>query len=519
MHALRHSNIFLCFVFAILTFAVFGQTIGFSFVNYDDPAYVAANPALQQGLSPAGMRWAFTANLTHNSPEAEYWEPLTLVSRLADFALYGPRPAGPHLTNILLHLGTGLVLFGALLQLTGKRWRSALVAVLFLIHPLHVEAVAWLSARKDLLNGLFYFFTIWAYARYVRRPGFLRYGLMLAAFVGANLAKPMAVSLPFVLLLLDFWPLSRFRFDDGIRPAIIPFTKCVLEKLPCFAIAAAVSVLAYLDQWNHGALGDLELFPLSVRLGNATLSCCLYLGRTLLPVGLAPFYPHPGLAINWLAVVFAIAFLLGFTALCFREIKRRPWLLMGWCWFLVVILPVSGIVQIGESAQSDRYTYIALTGIFIILVWLGAELITQLERNPIRWRVLRFPLAVSGAVLAAILGVLAWRQTAIWHDSVSLWRHAIEVTDDNFVAQINLSSAFSATGNRDEANRHLREAQRIHRPLTLFQLAKAARCEEMGDWKTAVTLYQRAASINPFDPEIRERSRLAQMRLAAQAGR
>jgi hypothetical protein len=513
------SNIFLCFIFAILTFAVFGQGIGFSFVNYDDPTYVSENAALQQGLTPAGIRWAFTANLTHYAPEAEYWEPLTLLSRLADFELYGLRPAGPHFTNILLHLGAGLALFGALLQLTRQRWPSALVALLFLIHPMHVEPVAWLSARKDLLNGLFYFLTIWAYACYARRPGLLRYGLMLAAFLGANLSKPMAVSLPVVLLLLDFWPLYRFRFDGGVRPAIIPFVRCLFEKLPCFAIAAGVGVLACIDQRNHGTLGDVDLFPLSVRLGNAALSCCLYLGRTLLPIDLAAFYPHPSVAINWLTVVFAAAFLLGCTALCFREVKRRPWLLMGWGWFLAVIFPVSGIIQIGESAQSDRYTYVALTGVFIILVWFGAELITRLEGNPIRWKTQRFPLAVSGAVLAVILGILAWRQTATWHDSISLWSHAIEVTEDNFVAQINLSSALSANGSRAEAMRHLLEAQRIHRPLTLFQLAKAARCEKEGDWKTAATLYRRAALINPFDREISKRLHLAQMQLAAQAGR
>jgi hypothetical protein len=514
-----HSNIFLCCIFAVLTFAVFGQVMGFSFVNYDDPTYVSGNAALQQGLTPAGIRWAFTANLTHYAPEAEYWEPLTLLSRLADFEFYGLRPGGPHLTNLLLHLGAGLALFGALLQLTEQRWRSALVALIFLIHPLHVEPVAWLSARKDLLNGLFYFLTIWAYACYVRRPGRLRYGLMLAAFLGANLSKPMAVSLPVVLLLLDFWPLYRFRFNRGVRPAVIPLVRCILEKLPCFVIAAGVGVLACIDQRNHGTLGDPDLFPLSVRLGNAALSCCLYLGHTLLPIDLAAFYPHPSLAINWLTVVFAAAFLLGCTALCFREVKRRPWLLTGWSWFLVVIFPVSGIIQIGESAQSDRYTYVALTGIFIILVWLGAELITRLHRNPIRLKTQRPPLAVSGAVLTAILGILAWRQTATWRDSISLWGHAIEVTDENFVAQINLGSALSATGSRAEAMRHLREAQRIHRPLTLFQLAKAARCEKEGDWRTAATLYQRAAFINPFDPEISKRLHLAQMQLAAKAGR
>lgn len=514
-----HSNVFLCFIFAIVTFAVFGQAIGFSFVNYDDPTYVSGNAALQQGLTSSGIRWAFTANLTHFAPDAEYWEPLTLLSRLADFELYGFRPAGPHLTNILLHLGAGLALFAALLQLTAQRWRSALVVLLFLIHPLHVEAVAWLSARKDLVNGLFYFLTIWAYACYARRPGPLRYSLMLAAFLGASLSKPMAVSLPVVLLLLDFWPLSRFRFDRGVRPAIIPFVRCVLEKLPCFAIAVGVGILAYINQQNHNTLGDPDLFPLSVRIGNAALSCCFYLGRTLLPIHLAAFYPHASLAINWLTVVFAAAFLLGCTALCFWETKRRPFLLMGWGWFLAVIFPVSGIVQNGESAHWDRYTYVALTGVFVILVWLGAELITQLERNPTRWKTQRFPLAVSGAVLAAILGLLAWRQTATWRDSISLWSHAIEVTDDNFVAQINLGSALSATGNRAEAMRHLREAQRIHRPLTLFQLAKAARCEKEGDWKTAAILYQRAASFNPFDPEISNRLHLAQMQLAAQAGR
>ncbi|MDQ6625723.1 MAG: hypothetical protein M3Y69_06230, partial [Verrucomicrobiota bacterium] len=450
----------ICAGLTLITLLVFAQTFTFEALNFDDDLFITQNPHLAAGLSRAGITWAFTANLTHHDPTVEYWEPLTLLSRLADVQFSGMNAGAHHRTSVFLHLAAGLVLFGALRALLRSDVNAGVIAALFLIHPLHVEPVAWLSARKDVLNGLFFFATIWAYARYAHRQDWRRFALVCFAFICANLAKPMAVSLPFVLLLLDLWPLGRLRSPFVSRATF----RLLLEKLPLLAIAAVVALLAMRDQQQHGAVGDNVLYPLAVRLGNAAVSYCAYLGQTILPLDLSIYYPHPGAALNTAAAVASAVVLVLITFGCFLEANRRPWLLVGWLWFAIVFLPVAGIVQIGEMSRADRYTYVSLVGIFIACVQEVSLRLAPAVRNSARGSSCRAAIGIAVALIITAFAATAWSQTRTWQNSISIFRQAIAATDDNYIAQANLGSALFAAGDRDGGMAHYQEAVRLHAP-------------------------------------------------------
>jgi hypothetical protein len=491
----------ICIGLAVITFAVFWQTTRFSFLNYDDDLFVSENPKLAAGLSGQGITWAFKANLTYHEPGAEYWEPLTLITRLADVQFHGLDPGGHHLTSLLLHLAAGLTLFGAMNALLRSPVRAGFIAALFLIHPLHVEAVAWLAARKDVLNGLFYFATIWAYAWYAARPGWLRYILVCASFLAANMAKPMAVSLPLVLLLLDFWPLGRIPRPLSIRSGL----RIGAEKIPLLIIASGVSLLTVLGQRDHGAMGDDVLYPMPVRIGNAAISFCAYLGQTFAPTGLAIFYPHPGTALSWpLAAICGIG-CLAITIVCLLQAERRPWLIVGWAWFVIVLLPVAGIIQIGEMSRADRYTYVALTGIFILCVeqaaeWIGAWL--PRAGSPAGARAM---VAAGSCAILGLTGFLAYRQTATWRDSISVFSHAIDVTGDNYIAQANLGAALFAAGHKTEGLRHYAEALRLQKPVLEFHRRAGDEAQRRGDFAAAIHHYGKVVTVLPSDAESHRR--------------
>ena len=496
-HALAPFSI--CVALAVITLGIFAQTLAFKFLNFDDDLYISANPRLTQGLSPKGFAWAFSANLTNADANAEYWEPLTLVSRLADVQFYGLNAGAHHGTNMLLHLAAGLVLFGALRALLRSDISSGVIAALFLIHPLHVEPVAWLSARKDILNGLFFFATIWAYARYAARPGRRRYGLVCLMFLLANMAKPMAVSLPFVLLLLDFWPLGRLCRPLFNRAAF----RLVIEKVPLIVIAAVVAILAILDQQRLGAIGDNVLYPLPVRLGSAAIGYCAYLVQTFVPTNLAILYPHPGTDLNWSLAAASAACLLLITALCILNAKRRPWLLVGWFWFIIVLLPVSGVVQIGEMARADRYTYVSLVGIFLLCVQQFSEWLARPIFRRGRWRtagVTAFICLIFGA-----LAIVSGKQTATWYDSISVFRHALAVTSDNYIAEVNLGSAYFAAGQKAEGRAHYNEAMRLHGPALEHHRRTAMEAERRDELPTAIHHYAKVLTVVPWDAEVRQR--------------
>ncbi len=429
-----------CSLLALSVLAVYGQTLGFGFVSYDDTDYVVTNSKVSGGLTWEGLRWAFT------SFDFANWFPLTWLSLMLDAEIAGGSPRMFHLTNLLLHTASTLLLFRLLDRATRARWKSAWVAALFAVHPLHVESVAWIAERKDVLSTLFWFLTMLTWLRWVERPGAARHAGVIVCFALGLLCKQMLVSLPFVLLLFDLWPLGRYR-----RGALFFLLR---EKVPLFVLAAASSVLAVIAQRAGGALGSLDAYPLAARLANAVVSYAAYLQQTFWPAGLAVFYPHPGSEVPIGPTLRAAALLSAITALVAILRRSRPYLVVGWLWYLGTLLPVIGIVQVGFQARADRYTYLPLVGIFILLAWGIPDLLGH------RRRLLGVG-AVASVLAAAWLAAL---QTAYWRESIPLFERAIEVTSENALAQHNLASAYyqrDQPGDLERSLAHYAEAIRI----------------------------------------------------------
>lgn len=429
---MRHLAIGAALVAAAL--AIYSAVPGFGVVNYDDDVYLSAR-GLEHGLTAQNVVWAFTTFYHSN------WHPLTWLSWLTDIELFGLHPGPMHLGNALLHAANGALLYAALLLLTRKALPSALAAALFVAHPMHVESVAWISERKDVLSVFFGLWTLIAWARYARKPGPVAYLGVVAGFALALLSKPMLVTLPFVLLLLDYWPTGRHTTQRG--------SWLVLEKAPLFALSAASCVITWLAQSGGGAMRTTGRFPFELRLANAAEASASYLLKTLVPVNLAVFYPASLQGPNLLVAALAagVIALLSWNAWVRRD--RRPFCLVGWAWFLGALAPVIGIVQVGEQAMADRYAYWPHIGLFVaIAFWVNA---VAFEAQPSRrWRI-----AASGACAAClgVLALLAWRQTHVWRDSETLWRHALAVTENNYVAHANLGRVLLGS-DPEQARRH-----------------------------------------------------------------
>ena len=420
---------------ALVTLGLFWPVTQAAFINYDDPDYVSQNPRIPGGLSWDNIQWAFTHTVNAN------WHPVTVLSHLLDGQLFGLEPWGPHLVNVLLHTANTVLVFLWLRRLTGTHWRSALVAALFGWHPAPVESVAWVAERKDVLSTFFGLLALVGYTRYVEESEVqgprsrVWYGACLAAFALGLLSKPMLVTWPLVLLLLDYWPLGRFR-SGRVWPL-------VREKLPFMALVAAASVVTFLVQRNSGAVVTMARMPLGARSENAVISYCRYLGKLFWPEHLVIFYPHPGYwPGGW--VLLAVVLLGGLTGLFIVQWRRQPYLLMGWLWYVGTLVPVIGLVQVGEQAMADRYTYIPSLGVLIMVVW-GAEELTR------SWRRERWVAVVAGtAVLGLCLG-LTRQQLGYWRDSETLYRHALAFTKNNYIALSNLGSALFDLGRNQEA--------------------------------------------------------------------
>jgi len=458
------SDLWIYLLLAAAVFLTYSRVLHFDFVTFDDPEYVTANPHVQAGLSLAGVAWAF------GSAAAGSWFPLTWLSHMLDCELFGLASGWHHFTNVWIHALSTLLWFAMLKRITGARWKSALVAFLFGLHPLHVESVAWVCERKDVLSALFWVLTLWAYAGYVGRPGRGRYVLTLFLFCLGLMAKPMLVSLPIVLLLLDRWPFRR-----GVQ---------ILEKLPFFAASAAVSVVTYLVHRSAGALASFEVVPVTARFENALISYAVYILKMVWPVNLAVFYPYSQGSLVAPAVIAGIA-IVTVTILVIRVLPRWPYLAVGWLWYLVTLLPVIGLVQAGAQARADRFTYIPMIGVSIALVWGATE---ALEAWP------HIRLALAAAVCSVCL-VLTWLQVGYWRDSISLYQHAIDVTSDNYVARFNLASVLEARGNSAEAVAQLRETVRIrpyfataHAELGQLLAGQGQPEEALGELQAAVRL-------------------------------
>jgi len=428
-------------VLLVATVAVIYSPVStFRFISLDDPQYVSANSMVAQGLSLAGIKWAFTAS-------SFYWHPLTWISHMLDVELWGMNSGAHHTVNVVFHATNSAVLFVSLRRMTRATWPSAVVAALFAVHPLHVESVAWVSERKDVLSTLFLMLSLLAYSVYVERRSWVSRIALILVFALGLLAKPMIATLPFVFLLLDLWPLKRVA--SGAENMFQSWVPLLLEKIPLFALSFA-SVAATLVSQN--AIVATQSLTLAERARNALVSYSLYLRDTVWPRGLAPFYPlSPP---RWMPVAAAIAVLCLLTYGALRLRKRFPYLIVGWLWFLGTLLPVIGLVQAGDQGRADRFTYVPLIGVFIAVVWLVNDLLSPIDSTRLIRR--------AGAVATiAVLAVLARAQLSYWKDDISLWGRAVSATHDNYRAENHFGVALTDNGRLDEGITHYEAALRI----------------------------------------------------------
>jgi len=472
----RRRDAALCLALVLATAAVYSVVVGYDFVNYDDPAYVTENPRVADGLTAAGVRWALTARHSGN------WHPLTWLSHMVDVELFGLDPGAHHLVNLLFHLANTALVFLVLAGMTGAAWRSAFVAALFALHPLHVESAAWIAERKDVLSTLFGLLAVAAYAAYAKRPSLARYSGVVVLFALALMAKPMLVTLPLLFLLLDFWPLGRFPDRSAAG-------RLLLEKAPMLGLAAASSAITVLAQRSAGAVLELSALPPGVRLANAVVSYVAYLGKTVWPVALAIPYPYPAVLPGW-KLLGALLLLIAGTAFAVRNARGRPYLIVGWLWYLIALIPVIGIVQVGDQAMADRYTYLPLLGIFVIVAWGMQDLIGARRHG-------RRILAVGAAVLLLALAARTRAQLPVWANTEALFRNAVAVTAGNHVAHTYLGVSLRQSGETDEAIEQLRAAIDLGAafpaaPYTLGQIH-----EDRGDPQRAMELYRLALAMQP----------------------
>jgi tetratricopeptide (TPR) repeat protein len=462
------------------TFLVFFEVREHRFVDFDDLAGIVENPDLRVASPLEAVQTAFRTRLLGN------WIPLTVLSLQADRALYGENPAGYLLTNVALHAASAVLLFVALARLTGGLWAAAFVAAVFAFHPLHVESVAWASMRKDSLSALFWMLTLLAYARYVERPAAGRYAWVVAGLILGLLAKPVLVTLPFVLLLLDYWPLRRLRGKQELRRAL-------LEKLPLLMLVAIVCAVTLAVQKEAAALPDVARLPLDLRLWNAIDAYVTYLAKSIWPSGLAIFYPHPVNALPGTRVALEGLLLAALTAAALRMARSRPYLLLGWFWYLGTLVPMIGLVQVGNQARADRYMYLPLIGLSIAMAWGAADLLG-------RRRAGRTVLAAAGAALLVALGGAAAAQVTHWRDAVAVHKRAVAVTHDNPLEQHRLGNALRMEDRLEEALIHYERSIELEprRWEPYFGLADLySRTERLEE---AVATYQRALELQPQHP-------------------
>src|SRR5947207_2596243 len=426
---------------AVVTFAIYAQVIGHQFITLDDPTYIQENPMVNRGVTLAGLAWAFTTFHATN------WHPLTWISHMIDCQLFGMNPGRHLLVNALIHVANTLLVFWFLLRTTHARWLSALVAALFAFHPLHVESVAWASERKDTLSTFFGLLSLIAYVRYAEAPSIRRYAWTAITLALGLLAKPMLVTWPFVMLLLDYWPLRRFEITSR-REVATKVWPLVREKLPLFVLVAASAVVTSVAQSHAGAVRTVTEFPLALRLSNALVSYAKYLLLTFWPNDLAVFYPFPAAGIPAWQIIGAALLLIAITGFCFFQRRSRPYLIVGWLWFLGTLVPVIGLVQVGGQTMADRYFYIPSIGLFIAIVFGLADIAEKRRVGP-------WVSAAIANVVVLVLATLTNAQIHRWSDSFTLFEHTLAVTPPNAAIERSLGYALQRSGRLDEAAAHL----------------------------------------------------------------
>ncbi len=464
----RLRTILFCLLLILVSSAVFAGVRTHQFV-FDDLGFISRNSVVKDGLTWNGFVWAFTTRLMG------IWHPVTWLSHMLDCQLFGVAPAGPHLMNLFFHIANTLLLFLLLLYCTQAEWPSFIVAALFAIHPLHVESVAWVAERKDVLSAFFWLLTMWAYVGYVRRPGWRRYALVLISFCLGLMAKPMLVTLPLVLLLWDYWPLGRWAPQGAAPPDTgqpagtflyprITLKQLVWEKIPLFVLVVLFSLVTIYAQQAGAMVVSLADIPLGARISNALVAYASYLGKTVFPLHLAVLYPHPGNTIpGWQVLGSALGLAL-LSWLIIRRARRYPYLLVGWLWFLGTLVPVIGLVQVGMQAMADRYTYIPLIGLFIMAAWGMADLLAG-------WRCPKFLLPLVAGVMIAVYGTVAWVQVGYWRNAVTLFQHTLSITPNNPMIEGALAEALYYRGEKDQALVHFQELITLNPPLGLAGLA------------------------------------------------
>lgn len=440
-------NLILCLVLVTCTLALYNGVNQNGFVNYDDDVYVTANRHVQVGLSWSTIRWAFTTFGAAN------WHPLTWISHALDYQLFKLNPAGHHYTNVLLHCANVVLLFLLLVEGTGRVSRSLVVVAIFAVHPLNVESVAWAAERKNVLSMLFLLLALWAYQRYARKPSVARYAGVALLFACGLMAKPQVITLPFLLLLWDYWPLQRMALGSDRGAADRSPGWLLLEKVPLLALSGASAVVTLLAQRAGGAVRSVIEYPLTVRIENAVGAYFDYVGRLFWPLRLAPMYPHPGDSLRAWQIAVAALFLIAATVLVlvFRE---RRYLVVGWFWFLGTLVPMIGLIQVGHQATADRYMYVPMIGLLLMLGWGLADWAGERKARAVS-------LASAAALVLAALGALTYRQVSFWHDSETLWTHAVAVTKNNYIAHVNLGESMFNQERTAEATVHFRAAAEI----------------------------------------------------------
>ncbi len=511
-----HLKLLIIFSLILATFVTFEQVRTSEFLNFDDTLYVTHNPIVKSGLTPRGVIWAFTTGYASN------WHPLTWLSHMLDCELYGLRPGPHHLTSLWLHIATTLLLFLVLKSMTGELWKSSFGAALFALHPLHVESVAWVAERKDVLSTFFWMLTLWTYLRYVERPGLNRYAAVLASFVLGLLSKPMLVTLPFVLLLLDYWPLGRIRLRDAITRKFVStslktpqesrgrctvhshlhpppskrkgiFANVILEKIPLFILSGASSAITFWVQGKGGAVGSLEEFPFGTRVANALISYVRYIEKMVWPGNLSVFYPYQDPLPAWQAAGAALLLICA-SILLLRAARKRAYLAVGWLWYLGTLVPVIGLVKIGLHAMADRYTYVPLIGLFIMVAMGVPDLLPE-------WPHRKVILAVSAGLIVSVLIILTRSQVMHWRNNITLYEHALNVTPKNSLAHANLGAELASQGKLQEAIFHYTEALRIQPNNANAHVNLGLALAQQGRFQDALAHFSETLRTNPRDAD------------------
>jgi len=491
-------KIAICIFLVISTLVVYWQVQDHEFIiHYDDQVYVTGNLNVKAGLTSESVKWAFTTSYFFN------WHPMTWLSHMLDYQLYGPHPKGHLLTNLFFHIANTLLLFVVLLRMTGTLWQSGFVAVMFALHPFNVESVAWVAERKNVLSTFFWLLSMGAYVHYADKPSINRYGWVALFFALGLMSKPMLVTLPFVLLLIDYWPLRRLRFgqDKGNGRIVRKYTDkgsdilhLVREKIPLFLLVACSSIVTFIGHKSGGALQAMETISLGTRLTNAMASYLEYLRKTVWPKELGVFYPHPGNALAvWKGILCGMA-LVGITIIAIRFIRKAPYFAVGWFWYLGTLVPVIQIVQTGRHAMADRYAYVPLIGIFIIVAWGLPELMAK-------WRYKKKVLSISAGILIPTLMMITWVQVGHWKDSETLFKHTIRVAGNKYpdraLTHNNLGIVLEEEGRISEAITHYRAAMKIKPDFALPHNNLGNIMFFMRETEEAIIYYKAALKLNP----------------------